>query len=173
MLTIIAKVLKILNSESEPGQISAALCLSMVAGFTPLYSLHNLLILFLVLLLRVNLSAFILGLTLFSTVAFLLDSVFHSIGLAALTLGPLEGLWTLLYNSPFWRIERFNNSILMGSLVFSSLFFIPLYLVLNLAIRRYREHILEWVRKTRIMKAFTVSKIYRAYHSVSGWRGDV
>ena len=67
MLRAIAKLLKALNSESNPVQISLAFCFALIAGFTPLLSLHNLLVLFLVLILRVNLSAFILGLGVFST----------------------------------------------------------------------------------------------------------
>ena len=171
MLTAIAKVLKILNSESQPGQISMALGFSMVVGLTPLLSPHNLLFLLLVLLLRVNLSAFILGLAIFKGVAYLLDPLFHWIGLSILTAKPMEGLWTVLYNSTLWRIERFNNSVLMGSLIFSLFLFVPVYLILNLMIRQYRERVLEWVRKTRIVKLFTASKLYQAYHSLSEWGG--
>ena len=169
MLTVIAKLLKALNSESEPWQLSMAFCLSMIAGLTPLCSLHNLLILLLALILRINLSTFLLGLAFFTGMAFILDPLFHWIGLTLLTASPLTALWTALYNSTLWRIERFNNSIVMGSLVFSLLLFVPLYLLLNEAIRRYREHVLEWIHKTRIMKAFTTSKLYHVYQSVSGW----
>ena len=171
MLTAIAKVLKVLNSESRPGQISMALCLSMIAGLTPLFSPHNLLVLLVILLFRVNLSAFILGLAVFKGVAYLLDPLFHWIGLSVLTAKPIQGLWTVLYNSTLWRIERFNNSVLMGSLLFSLMLFVPVYLILNLMIRQYRERVLAWVRKTQIMKAFTASKLYRAYNSLSHWGG--
>ncbi|MDY6854329.1 MAG: TIGR03546 family protein [Thermodesulfobacteriota bacterium] len=171
MLTAIAKVLKILNSESRPGQISMALCFSMVIGFTPLLSLHNLVVLLVILVFRVNLSAFILGIALFKGGGYLLNPLFHWIGLSILTAKPMEGLWTTLYNSTLWRIERFNNSVLMGSLLFSLILFVPLYLILNLMIRQYRERVLQWVRKTGIMKAFMASKLYRAYHSLSQWEG--
>ena len=171
MLTAIAKVLKVLNSESRPGQISMALCFSMVVGLTPLFSPHNLLVLLVILLFRVNLSAFILGLALFKGASYLLDPLFHWIGLSVLTAKPIQGLWTVLYNSTLWRIERFNNSVLMGSLLFSLILFVPVYLVLNLIIRQYRERVLEWVRKTQIMKAFMASKLYRAYRSLSQWEG--
>ncbi len=172
MLTSVAKILRVLNSETAPGQISLAVGLSMIAGLTPLVSLHNLAVLFLVLLLRVNLAAFILGLTFFTGIAYLLDPLFHRLGLAALTAGSLEGLWTSLYNSTLWRLERFNNSIVMGSLLVSLALLGPLVLCLNWAIRRYRVHILAWVQKSRLMQAFTASKLYRAYQSVSGWGGD-
>ena len=172
MIRIIAKILKILNSETEPTQISLALCFSMIIGLTPLYSLHNLLVLLLVLIFRVNLSVFILGFVFFTGIAYLLDPLFHWIGFKLLTLSSLKGVWTTLYNSTLWRIERFNNSILMGSLFFSLLAFFPLYIGSNISIRNYREYVLEWVRKTRVMKAFTASKLYRAYESVTGWGGS-
>ena len=163
MLKPLVNFVKILNSEAEPGQISLALGLSMVAGFTPLFSLHNLLILLLVLLLRVNLSAFLLGLTCFSGLAYALDPLFHRIGLAVLTASPLNGLWTTLYNSTLWRVERFNNSIVMGSLLVSLLFLVPFYFLANWAILRYRDHVLAWVRKTRLMQVLSAVR----------WGGDL
>jgi len=172
MLRIIAKLLRVLNSETDPGQISLGVCFSMIAGLTPFLSLHNLIVLLLILTLRVNLSAVILTLPLFSGIAYILDPLFHRIGLALLTSAQLEGLWTSLYNSTIWRLERFNNSIVAGSLVFSIVFFIPLLLILNLAIRRYREHLLKWVEKTRVMRFFKASKLYKTYQAVSGWRSS-
>jgi len=171
MIKMIAKLLKVLNSETDPGQISLAICLAMVAGLTPLFSLHNLFIFLLVLLLRVNLSAFILGLTFFTGVAYLLDPVFHWMGLGILTAGALNGLWTNFYNITLLRLAKFNNSIVMGSLVCALIAFVPLYMLLNLLIRRYREHILAWVQKTRIMQLLKTSRLYSAYQAVSGWGG--
>jgi hypothetical protein len=40
-----------------------------------------------------------MGLVVFKGVAYLLDPLFHWIGLSALTAKPMEGLWTVLYNS--------------------------------------------------------------------------
>lgn len=172
MIRSLAKLLRVLNSETDPGQISLAFCFSMIAGLTPFVSLHNLLVIFLALILRVNLSAFLLGLVFFSGVAYILDPLFHRIGLAALTASGLDGFWTGLYNSTLWRIEHFNNSIVMGSLIFSLILFSPLFFISNLLIRRYRMHVLAWVQKTRIMQAFKGSKLYNAYQSVSAWRGE-
>jgi len=171
MIRAIAKILKVLNSESNPGQISLAVCLSMVAGLTPLMSPHNLIVIFLALILRVNLSAFILGLGLFTGFAYALDPMFDRLGLAVLTAESLKGLWTALYNSTIWRLEHFNNTIVMGSLLVSLVLFAPAYLVLNRLIFSYREHVLEYVKKTRIMQFFLGSKLYHAYKSVSGWGG--
>jgi uncharacterized protein (TIGR03546 family) len=171
VIEAIANLLKVLNSETEPGQISLALCLSMIAGFTPVLSPHNLIVLLLVLVLRVNLSAVGLGWAFFSALAYLLDPLFHTIGLALLTAPSLNGWWTGLYNTAWFRLDLLNNTVVMGSLIFSLALFIPGFILFNLLIRRYRTHILAWVKKTRLMRAFQATKFYGIYQTVSGWKG--
>ncbi|MCA9451106.1 MAG: TIGR03546 family protein [Nitrospiraceae bacterium] len=170
MIKLLAKLLRVLNSETDPGQISLGLCFAMVVGLTPLVSLHNLFVLLLVFILRVNLSAFVLGLALFTGIAYLLDPLFHRLGLAVLTASSLADLWTSLYQSVWWRLEHFNNSIVMGSLVFSVAMFVPVLLLLNFLIRRYRQHVMAWVQKSRIMQMFKASKLYQTYETLSSWR---
>ena len=171
MLRLIAKLLKVLNSETDPKQISLAFCLAMIFGLTPLYSLHNILVLFLILVLRANLSAFLLGWAFFSGLAFLLDPLFHRLGVWLLTLNLLEGFWTSLYNTTLFRMEKFYNSIVMGSLFFSAVLFVPLFIGSNLGIRRYREHVLTWIEKSRVMKVLKANKLYHIYRNISGLRG--
>ncbi len=172
MIKLLAKLLRVLNSETDPGQISLGLCFAMIAGLTPLLSLHNLVVFLLVCVLRVNFAAFFLGLGVFTGIAYILDPLFHHIGLAVLTAPALEELWTSLYQSVWWRLEHFNNSIVMGSLVFSLAVFVPVLLVSNLLIRRYRQHILAWVQKTKIMQMFKASKVYETYQTLAAWRHD-
>ena len=170
MLRTAAKLLAVLNSETAPWQISLGFCLGMIAGLTPFFSLHNLIVLLLVLVLRTNLSAFLLSLAVFSGLAYALDPLFHRLGLAVLTATPLEGLWTSLYNSTIWRIERFNNSIVMGSLLFSLIVFFPLLALSNYGIRKYRERVMAYVMKSRIMQAYKASSFYSMYQSISKLR---
>lgn len=170
MIKLLAKLLRVLNSETDPGQISLGLCFAMIVGLTPFMSLHNLFVVLLVFVLRVNLSAFLLGLALFTGIAYLLDPLFHRLGLAVLTAPSLADLWTSLYQSVWWRLEHFNNSIVMGSLVFSVAMFVPVLLLLNLLIRRYRQHVMTWVQTTRIMQMFKASKLYQTYETLSSWR---
>ena len=169
MLTLLAKLLKILNSEADPAQISLALAFALLAGLPPTFSLHTIVILLIVFLLRVNLSAFFLGTAFFAGAAYLMDPVLHHVGLAVLTLDGLNGLWTGMYNQPLWRFLRFNNTVVMGSFVAALALFVPLFIVSNLLIRSYREHVLAWVRRTRIMQAFLASRLYNIYKRVSGW----
>jgi uncharacterized protein (TIGR03546 family) len=171
MITSIAKLLSILNSETEPSQISLAFAFSMAAGLTPFFGIHNLVVFLLVLVLRVNLSAFLLGTALFSALAYALDPIFHIIGLKLLTWDAMRGTWTQMYDIPIFKVARFNNTIFMGSIVSAIILFVPFVLAGNLFIRKYRKHILSYVEKTRIVQAWRATSMYRMYQSYRDLRG--
>ena len=144
MLGQIAKLIKVLNSETAPEQISLALAF--------------LLVLLLITVLRVNISIFLAGILLFSMLGYVLDPLFHRLGYWILTLEPLHGLFTWMNNSTLWRIENFNNTILMGSLVFSLLCFVPVYLLGIKLVERYRSQFIDWVKKTRLAQVLKAKK---------------
>jgi uncharacterized protein (TIGR03546 family) len=171
MIELIAKTLKVLNSETDPGQISLAFCLAMVMALTPLFSAHNVLVLLAALVLRVNLSTFSVAWIVLSAVAYALDPLFHKIGLAVLTAEGLKSMWTGLYNTAWFRPAHLNNTIVMGSLLVSCAAFIPVFITIKILVRKYREHLLAWVNKTRAMKFFKASKFYEVYQTISGFGG--
>ncbi len=152
VLRQITRLIKALNSDVAPEQISLAVSFAMIVGLTPFWSLHNLVVLFLVMILRVNIAAFFAVVGLFSLLAYLLDPVFHQFGYSLLRLDALNSVWTSMYNSTIWRIENFNNTIVMGSLVFSLLSFVPVYLMSLWAIKRYREQFMVWVEKLKLTR---------------------
>jgi uncharacterized protein (TIGR03546 family) len=97
--------------------------------------------------------------------------MFHRLGLAVLTAPSLEGLWTALYNSTLWRVERFNNSIVMGSLLVSLAVFVPTVLLCNWAIRKYRERVVARVKQWRVVQALTATRFFQMYRSYSNLGG--
>ncbi|MCW7753558.1 TIGR03546 family protein [Desulfobotulus sp. H1] len=166
MIQPIASFLKILNSEASPAQISLALCFAMVAGFIPFFNPFTLCVLFVVLVLRVNLSAFLLGWGFCTVLAFVMDPLFHSLGLVLLSFTGLEALWTSLYNIPLIRLTHFNNTVMMGSLVVSFLLFIPLFFMLQFLIGKYRGHFMGWIQKTRMAQIIKGTKVFMAYRAL-------
>lgn len=171
MIQSVFKVLKILNSETHPSQISLGLCFAVVVAFTPKFSLHNLVIYFLILFLRVNLSAFLLGALLFSGLGTFLDPLFDRIGLAVLTAPWLERLWTSFYNATMWRVQEFNNTVVMGSLLTALALFAPLYVLFNKAVLYYRKRVYARVQKLKIVQAIKGNDLYRRYQSLKDWGG--
>ncbi|MDH5613007.1 MAG: TIGR03546 family protein [Gammaproteobacteria bacterium] len=166
MITQIIKFLRVLASEAEPVQISMGIALAMVAGFTPLFSLHNVLVIFVLLAFRINLAAFLLALAFFTGLAYLLDPVFHNVGLFILQYAEMQATWTNMYNSIFWRVAHFNNTIVMGSLVATLLAFIPMVLILNFLIKRYRTHILVYLNNSKIVSWLQSSKLVTRFTSM-------
>ena len=168
MLDMLAKLLKALNAEGSPTQISLGFAAGLIVGLTPLWSLHNLLVVFLVFLIRINLSAFLLSFAVFSGIAYAVDPVTDKIGEALLTSPALNGFWTTLYNQDIWRLAHFNNTLTLGSLVSAIVIAIPMVFVSNFLVKNYREHVLAWVRKTKVMQLLKANRFYRIYASVAG-----
>ena len=168
MIEMLAKLLKALNSEASPAQISLALAMGMIAGLTPVMSLHNLLILFLACILRVNFSGFILSFTLFSGIAYILDPWFVQMGEALLANESLFATWTNLYQSDAWRISHFNNTLTLGSLVISLILFIPAVFIFKVLIVKYRVHIYAWVKKLKFVQILQSNQLYKTYQSLRG-----
>ena len=173
MIRLLAKLLKILNSENAPINISIAICFGMVVGITQIWSIHNLIILFIILFFRVNLSAFIFGTFAFKSLSFLFNGVFHQIGLALLTAEFYKDIGIYLYNISFWKFDRINNTIVVGSIIVSILGFLPMLFLLNLLIDKYRKHVISYVRNTKIAKAMMSSDIYHYYKKITGFKDSL
>lgn len=167
MISQIIKFIRVISSEASPMQISFGVALGMIAGLTPLMSVHNIAVLFCLLFFRINLASFLISLPLFSLLAYLLDPLFHEIGLFILKEQSLLSTWTELYNSSFWRVARFNNTIVMGSLATSLAAFIPFVLLMNVLVKRYRSHVYVALKNSRMFKIMTSSKMLSRIVSVS------
>lgn len=160
MFNAVIKFIRLISSEAEPFQISMAFSLAMVAGFTPLLNLHNIIVILLLLVLRVNIASFLLALPIFSALAYLLDPLFHSIGHGVLTHPAMMSLFTDMYNNTFWRLTNFNNTIVMGSLLFSLVLFVPLLLLSNFLVRRYRSHVLVYFKNSKLFNFLQKNKLF-------------
>ncbi|MDH4229432.1 MAG: TIGR03546 family protein [Nitrospirota bacterium] len=173
MFRLLLKFLRVLGSDTDPLQISLGFALAMIAGFTPLFSLHNLIVLLLVLVLRVNLSAFLAGLALFTGLAFLLDPLFHQVGRAVLTSDALRGPFTAFYNTTPGRLSHFYNTIVMGSLVVSLVLFVPFLLLSNALIVRYRTQVLGWVNRLKVVQALKTTRLWSTLQRAQAIRDDL
>jgi len=167
MLMILAKLFKALNSESAPGQIALAVALGSIAGLTPLMSAHNIIVVFLACIIRVNFTAFLLAITLFSGIAYMFDPIMANIGEQVLTNQDLYAFWTGLYQSDFWRVTHFNNTLVMGSLIFALIAFLPILLISRWLVISYRERIMASIEKWKIVQMLKASKFYRLYQTIA------
>ena len=168
MLTQVIKVFIALNSENSPRQIAYALALGMVIGLTPLFSLHNLLILLLAFLIRVHLSSFFVGWTVFSLIGLLLAPVFASLGEALLTSAALEPTWHALYQSTLFKLAHIHHTVTLGSLLISVVLFVPFAILAQSLVIKYRDHVMAFVMKLKIVQMLKGSRFYQFYLKVQG-----
>jgi len=163
LIKLIQSLFGALHSEGTPGQLAAGIVLGAFLGLTPLFNLHNAVAFALLVLLNVSFAGGLLGWGLFVPLGFLLDPLFDWIGHSLLLAPALRGLWTSMYNMPIVPLTNFNNTVVLGSLVFAVLSAVPLFFLLRWAVARYRVTVGERVRQSRFYKAVTASKVYNVY----------
>lgn len=166
MLTLLLKILRALNSEAGPWQISFAAGLALIIGLTPVLSMHNALILLLAFIFRVNLATFFALWAIFSGFAYLLDPLFDQLGYAWLMAPGWSDFWTGLYQNDFWQLTRFNHTVTLGSLVISVLLFVPVVLLFRYSVVGYRAKLMPSLERLKIVQALKASKLYDLYQKL-------
>lgn len=166
MLSMLAKFLKVLNSDASPGQVALGFAFALFVGLTPFFSLHNFIILFLVFVIRVNLSSFFLASAVFALLAYAIDPVSISIGESLLNNPDLTATWTSMYQSDVWRAFKFNHTLLLGSVTLAAVLFVPVLIAGIVIIKIYRERLMKWFEKLKITKLVKASKFYKVYEKL-------
>ncbi|WP_018274203.1 TIGR03546 family protein [Teredinibacter turnerae] len=167
-MQLLLKFLKALNSEAGPWQIAFGIALGAIVGLTPFFRLHNVIIIFFVLVLRINISSFIASFLLFSGFAYLLDTTMVALGEQVLTAANLQAMWTALYNSPLGPISQFNHTLTMGSLLVSLIAFPVILFASRVGVVLYRNRVLAWVNRFQLVRVLKASKIYHMYQKLEG-----
>lgn len=163
LIKLIQSLFGALHSEGTPGQLALGIALGSIIGLTPLVNIHNAIVFAAIVLLNVSFAGGMLGWALFVPIGFLLDPLFDWIGHGLLLAPALRGLWTAMYNMPIVPLTNFNNTVLLGSLVFALVCFVPLFLATRWAVVRYRATIGERVRQSKFYRAVMASKVYNVY----------
>lgn len=131
MFLFIYKTLKILISairgSDSPKQIGFGIALGMMIGFLPKDSVFAMMFGLFVFATSVNLLATTLSVITFALIGSLCDPLFHQVGFFVLTHENLEATWIWLYQQPFSAWTRFNNTVVMGSLLVGLFLMFPIY----------------------------------------------
>lgn len=154
---------QLLNSETGTNQLASGLACGLILGFSPFLSIQTLLILCLIFFFRIQMGAAFLSAFFFKFVAFLFDPVADSLGRAVLEAEGLRPLFTQMYNMPLVPMTRFNNSIVMGSMVVGLILVIPAFFLFRIMIVKYRATVVARFKGTKIWKSFAATKVYAWY----------
>lgn len=162
-IKLIKKLFKALNADASPSEIAGGVVLGAIIGLTPVFALHNLLVFILIIILRVNISAAVFSTVLFGIIGLGVDPLAHIIGEKLLLAPGLNNLWTALYNMPVAPLTRFNNTVVLGSLIISLILLIPIFIFSKKFVVVYREKLQEKIQKFKIVKLLKASRIYKIY----------
>lgn len=166
-LKIFFDFIKAINANGSPNQLAIGFAIGAIIGFTPAASLHNVILLILVYLLNVNLGSVFFGMFLFQILAIFLSYQAHLIGYYFLVeQANLAGFWTQLYNMPIIPWTRFNNTVVLGSLILGVLLFIPNFFVFKLFILQYRKGLNKYILKSKIVQMIKANRFYKSFFNL-------
>ena len=163
-LKLVRSLIKTLHSDGSPSQIAFGVALGAALGFTPIMNVHNALVLLLLAILNVSFAAGLFAWGVFVPVGFMLDPLFDRIGTWLLVEATaLRPLWTSWDNVPGLALTNFNNTIVLGSVVFWLLAFVPLFVAARFGVVKYRATWGERVRNSRYYKLLETSQVFSVY----------
>ncbi len=158
-----------LHSKDSPRQIAAGFAIGSLAGWVPFNLLYSTTILLLLYVLNVNTGFGILGIAILTLFSYLIDPWAGKLGEWLLTGIPaLKPLWTFLYNLPIVPFTRFNNSVMLGSLVIALILAWPIYKLAFWGVLQYRARWKDQIEQWRIIKWANASKLVTLWIRIKG-----
>lgn len=151
MLKRFLKFFKSLNSNSHPGEIAHAVSIGLIMGFLPKDNVFWYIVAVFFLFIRINKGALFIYTLIFSLIAPFADPLFDKIGYWVLTIEKLEPVYAKLLDIPFVGFTKFNNTIVMGSLVSGILLYIPVYIISRLFLKLWRTTLAPSIRKSKVI----------------------
>ena len=170
----IAKVIAALNANNRSTEIGAAIAYAFLLALIPAGNLLWIALLLLSFFVKINNAMMFVFLAVFSLFAGLFDPVTDFFGYAVLKAGFLAPWWTALANTPFVPWTKFNNTLVMGGLVFGLICFVPLTWLGTALVRAWRSGVRERLYNLKAVQAFlkwpivsTLVKIFGKIFSVA------
>lgn len=154
MLKPLVKFMKALNGNVKPSEIANAFCLGMIMGIMPKTNALWYVLFVFFMFFRFNKGGYLLMTALGSVIAPSLDALFDKAGYAVLMYPSFTPTFAKWIDVPFVGFTRFNNTIVMGSLVCGVAAYIPMFIIFVLLIKLWRRFVAPLMNNSKIAKAF-------------------
>ncbi|MDP4537891.1 TIGR03546 family protein [Alkalimonas collagenimarina] len=159
MFTILARILKVLNSEASPWQIGWAVALGVIAGILP-FGLLTLIILLVVCLFTINLSSFLLVWAFSKALLWLLADRLEQMGWS---WGQQDWLLSLLSNSETLQLLHLHHSLTLGAFLLSVIILFPIAWLTTRLVLKYRHVLMPHLNKWKVVQLLKASKLAQVY----------
>jgi|688.fasta_scaffold290613_2 uncharacterized protein (TIGR03546 family) len=154
-LYLFIRFIKYLGRDNTDFQIALGIAVGMLLGMIPILTLHWFLIFGALLIVRMNfLSAFI-SFQFFAIASWTLSSLLERLGFWVLTSqSGLLPFWARAYHAPILPFTAFNHSNVMGATVLGFILFVPILLISQILVARFRETTHTFWLSTRLQRAY-------------------
>ena len=152
MIKAVVKLFKALNANVNPGEIAHAFSCGILLGLMPKDNLLWYLVFVFILFIRINKPMYLIMILIAATFSPVMDGLFDTVGYAFLTIPQFSGFFGWLLEVPFVGFTKFNNSVLMGSLLCGLVLYVPMYFLGRLFVSLWRKHIAAAIRQTKLVK---------------------
>lgn len=142
-----------LHGGGQPKNLAAGFALGAAMGLVPKGNLLGAAFFLLFFAFNVHKGAALFSAALFTALGYALDGAAHRIGWALLQAPALNGLWTALYDMPVVPLTRFNNTVVLGSLVLGLGLYAPLYFGFLRALGWYDATVRARVERLSVVRA--------------------
>ena len=156
MLTLLLRPLRLaaqmLTANDSPRQTAFGFVLGMLVGLLPKGTLIAIVLAMLLCALRVNRTAGLLAIGVFSYVGWALDDFAHRVGAIVLLWEPARGAFTWLYERPLGPWIGFNNTIVLGQLLIGLYLAYPAYRLAHGVATRVQPPISRWLMQYKAIR---------------------
>ena len=156
-------LIKLLHSENGAGQIAAGLTLGFLLGLSPIISIQGLILIFILLIFRIQIGAAFAMSAVTKVIAIALVSPLAIIGEKILETEALTPIFTTMYNMPIVPFTKFNHTVVMGGLFFSITLGPILFFIFYFLVQKYQESAVEKINKSKLGKVIKASTLYQLY----------
>lgn len=177
MIKALAKTIVALNTNVRKEHIASGFAWGLLLALVPAGNLVWILLFFVSFFLKNNHGIQLLVIALLKLVLPLAAPLLDAFGYSILTMGALEGVFTLLYNLPLAPFTRFNNTLVMGGLATGLVLWLPAFLAVRAAVPVYRNTLAPKITGSKAYIAFIklplVSSVAKAISAAADLAGAV
>ena len=152
MLSALVKFIRAMSSNTAPAEIAHAFAWGVFFGLMPKNNALWYILFILIFFMRIQRGVLSLTTLIVGFFAYLADPLLDTIGCWILTQPWMQAPMIKLMNIPFVAFTKLNNSIVMGSLGFLILSYLPLFLFSILFTFLWRRYVGAKLKNLKIVK---------------------
>ncbi|MEK7389524.1 MAG: TIGR03546 family protein [Elusimicrobiota bacterium] len=162
-LRLLRDLLSSLHGGSDPRHLAAGFALGAALGLIPKGNLFAATFFLLFFCFRLHKGMALMSSMLFTPIGYAVDGYAHRLGYALLKAPALHGLWSALYDLPLVGLTRFNNSVVLGNLIFGLVLFVPLYWTFLRFVAYYNAALAPHVERMKLVQAVKGMRWFQLY----------